>query len=464
MSKKEEKTEKKTEDIKNIVAISDVGPCKKKVSIEIPQEKIKLALDNDYQELRKEAVVPGFRKGKAPMRLIEKRFAKDISEQVKLKLLADAVDSVTKEHKLDTIGQEPDIDVAAIALPEDGPLKFEYETEVRPEFDLPELENIPVEKLKVEVKDEQLQEEIMELRKRAGYWIPVEGAKSQLGDQLIADVVVKVEGSDEDDKKEATEITIRQSGVVAGLPVKDMAAELSGLASGDFKKISIEVPKTFYDEQYREKKVDLEIKVNEVKQLQPAEMNEEFFQRYGVDDEAGLKAAIKENSEDAIERQVKAKMADDVRKYLLENTKFDLPADVVADQSARILQRRYINMMIEGMDREKIEAQMEELRTSSEETAKEQLKYFFVLDKIADKLDVKVSDEEVNGYIARMAAQRGKRPEKMRQDLLKDGSLADFTLQVREQRCLELILEKAKITEVEPEKKPKKKSAKKSEE
>jgi trigger factor len=95
--------------LKNTVKIEEAGPCKKKVSIEIPEETIKNATDEQYNNLRRDALVPGFRKGRAPRRLLEKRFGKETSEQIKLKLLAEASDTAIKDNSLDTLG-EPDID------------------------------------------------------------------------------------------------------------------------------------------------------------------------------------------------------------------------------------------------------------------------------------------------------------------------------------------------------------------
>ncbi|MBN2317221.1 MAG: trigger factor family protein, partial [Sedimentisphaerales bacterium] len=89
-SQEKEAKEEEAPELKNIVTVEDAGPCKKKVVIEIPEAKIKKVTDEQYEELGKEAVVPGFRKGRAPRRLLEKRFSKEIGEQVKLKLLADA--------------------------------------------------------------------------------------------------------------------------------------------------------------------------------------------------------------------------------------------------------------------------------------------------------------------------------------------------------------------------------------
>jgi len=175
-----------------------------------------------------------------------------------------------------------------------------------------------------------------------------------------------------------------------------------------------------------------------------------------------LKDNLREQISQQAERQVRAAMSEQIYTYLKEKTTLDLPESVVAEQSSSILQRQYSNMVMQGMAKEQVDEQMDQLRASSEEQAAEQLKLYFVMDKIADKLEVEVSEEEINGHIAYVAATRGRRPEKMREELARDGSLAQFALQVREEKCIEKLLEKAAVTEVEP-KKPaaKKKTAKK---
>ena len=196
----EEKTDdqnNETEEEKNLhennkVTIEDSGSCKKKITVEIPEETIKTSLDEQYQDLRKEAVVPGFRKGRAPLRLVEKRFGSEIGLQVKLKLLADASQAAIDANKLDILG-DPDIDHEKVDLPETGPMKFDYEVEVRPDFELPELEGIAVEKPSVEVTDEQIDEEIMAMRNRAGVWAPREEGAIVENDQIVADVVMVIE-------------------------------------------------------------------------------------------------------------------------------------------------------------------------------------------------------------------------------------------------------------------------------
>jgi len=452
--------EKEASEIKNVVTIEDSGPCKKKVCIEVPEEAIKAALEKQYGELKRDSVVPGFRKGRAPLRLLEKRFGTDVNKQVKLKLLADASEAAVKDNKLDMLG-DPDVDYETIDLPSSGPMKFDFEVEVRPEFELPELEGIAIEKVMVAVNDKMIDEELRTMCKRAGVWAPKEGGVVEKDNQIVADTVLIIEGVEEHEKSDNIEIFVREKGFISGVPVDKLDKLLVGAKDGDVRKTSVKVPKTFFKEDYRGKKIDIEIAVKEVKQLEEAELNEELFNKCGVKNLEELRTLIGDSGKTHAENQAKSAMANQVHEYLQENTEFDLPETVVADQSMRILQRQYSNMLMQGLDKEKVEEQMQSLKASSEEQANDQLKLFFIIDKIAEKFEIEVTEEEINGQIARAALSRGRRPEKMREELARDGSLAQFTMQIREQKCIEKILEKAKVTEVDSAKAGKK-SAKKT--
>ncbi len=442
---------------KNVVTIEQAGPCKKKVSVEIPQETIINATEEQYKSLREEALVPGFRKGRAPRRLLEKRFGKETSEQTKLKLIADATDSAIKDNELDILG-EPDIDLEKIEMPAEGPLKFDFEVEVHPEFDLPQLEGIPLNKQKVEVADEQVDREIEQLRKYSGVWTPRQDGAVQLEDQIIADVMLKAEDVEEEQKLDNIEIYVRPTSFVAAVPVEKLDELLVGAKAGDTKQTTVDVPKTYFKEEYRGKKVDIRISIKDIKWLKPAALDKDFLARLGVKDENELREKTREALLHRLEAQLRTEMTEQIYQYLLDNTNFDLPLDIVAKQASTVLQRQYINLMTQGLSREQIDEQMDQLRASSEERAKEQLKAFFIMDKVAEKLDIDVSDEELNGHIAQLAVQQGQRPERMREQMVRDGSLAQFRLEVRQSKCIAKLLESAKITEIEGKKEAKKTS------
>lgn len=444
---------------KNSVTVEDAGPCKKKVSIEIPEETISKATDKQYEDLRREAVLPGFRKGRAPRRLLEKRFGKETGEQIKLLLLSEATEAAVKD--LQVLG-EPEVDHENIELPESGPLKFEFEVEVRPEFELPELEGIAIERTKLEVGDEEIDRELDQMLRMAGMWTPREEGGVELDDQVIADVSIKPEDAEEEERLGEKEIFVRASGFVGAIPVEKLDELLVGAKAGDKKSTTVEVPKTYFKEEYRGKKVDISIEIKDVKWLKPAELDAALFERIGVEDGDELRERIADRLQNQLEQQSRNEMTEQIYKYLLENTDFDLPLDVVGEQAGSLLQRQYINLLQRGLSREQIEEQMEQLRAGSEEQAKEQLKTFFVMDKVADKLEIEVTEEEINGQIAQLALSQGQRPEKMREDMARNGSLAQFGMEVRQSKCIAKMLESAKVTEVEPKKKAKKaKKAKK---
>jgi trigger factor len=445
----------------NTVTIEDAGPCKKKVVIETPQEAIEQATDEQFKDLAKEAQIPGFRKGRAPRRLLEKRFGKEVGDQVKLKLLAEASESAVKDNDLQTLG-EPDIDFEDIELPESGPLRFDFEVEVRPEFELPPLEGIPVTKTKLDVTDEQIDREVEQMQRLSGVWTPRdEDDPVEAEDQIVADVILDVEGVEEDEKLDNTEVYVRPNGFVGAVPVENLDGLLVGAKVGETKETTVEVPKTFFREEYRGRKVDVKIDIKDIKWLKPGPLDENLFNQIGVEDEEELREKIQDMLQSRLEQQGRTEMTEQIYEHLLDNADFELPLDIVGEQANMVLQRQYTNLIMRGLSREQVEEQLEQLQAGSEQQAEKQLKTFFIMDKVADELGVSVTDEEINGQIAQLAIQRGQRPEKMREQMERDGSLAQFSLQVRQNKCIAKLLETANVTEKKPKKD--KKSKKKGE-
>ena len=118
-------------------------------------------------------------------------------------------------------------------------------------------------------------------------------------------------------------------------------------------------------------------------------------------------------------------------------------------QAERVVSRRAIDLMMRGIPREQVEASVERLRHGAQDEAIRELKLFFILQKMANDMNVDVDEAELNGRIAMLAAQRGRRPEKMKQEMSKDGTLANLYVQMREQKAVDAILEDAEVEEVD---------------
>src|SRR5919112_2314645 len=125
------------------VQISDVGPCKKHLKVAIARPEVERQFDESLGTMKREAAVPGFRPGRAPKQLVQKRFRKQVSEQVKSTLLMACLEQLDEDYKLNPITQ-PQLDVEAIELPDEGPMRFEMDVEVQPDFTLPPYKAVTV--------------------------------------------------------------------------------------------------------------------------------------------------------------------------------------------------------------------------------------------------------------------------------------------------------------------------------
>jgi trigger factor len=152
-----------------------------------------------------------------------------------------------------------------------------------------------------------------------------------------------------------------------------------------------------------------------------------------------------------VKYDVQEAMRDQIENYLLQNVQMDLPTKLSDRQAERVAQRRALDMMMRGVPRHQVEVDMEQLKGGAKDQAARDLKLFFILQKVASEQNVDVSEGELNGRIALIAAQAGQRPEKVKQEMSGDGSLLNMYVQMREQKAVDKILEGAKIEDVEPE-------------
>src|SRR5713226_8349208 len=125
------------------VDIRDIGPCKKHIKVSIDRADIDRLMDMRYKELMPDATVAGFRPGKAPRRLVVKRFEKDVADQVKGELLLASMEQIAEDHEIAPLSR-PDFDPFKVEIPKDGPLVYEFEVEVRPEFALPDYKGLRI--------------------------------------------------------------------------------------------------------------------------------------------------------------------------------------------------------------------------------------------------------------------------------------------------------------------------------
>lgn len=470
----EEEQQKLLDDLKKEVKSEskDIGVLRKELTITVPHKVIADHLEHNYDELMSDAFVPGFRKGRAPRQLVEKRFGADVRESLTTSMVGQSYFAVVETNELDVLGEprfrieaagghklmEIDEAMQHLKLPADGDFTYTCEVELKPKFELPELDGIEVKSPTVEVTDEMVSEQIDRRRKIRGRYEPVDGA-AEKDDQVVADVVLKVDGN-ELKRENNIPVAVRPS-QVEGIPVLDLDEKLVGVKAGETRTATATIPDDYEQAEQRGKAAEVEFHVHEIKRLKPEGM-EDFLKAWGYESEDEARNDLREQMtaerDQYLERAKKAQ----VENYLLEHTALELPAEFSGRQTERAVLRKVVDLQQRGVPIPDIEAHIDELRTSASEEVARELRLSFILEKVAEQLGAEVTDEEVNTEIARMAQMYNRRFDRVRDDLQSRGLLGQLVEQIRQDKCVTRLLEKAKIS-AEPadaEKKTKKASKK----
>jgi trigger factor len=460
LQKAQEESERLLDELKKEVRCEarEIGVLRKELLITVPAKVIADHMEHNYSELVHDAFVPGFRKGRAPRRLIEKRYGAEVRQSLTSSVVAQSFFAAVENEKLDVLGDPlfsisadtgtklMDIDEALqhLKLPETGDFGYRCEIELKPQFELPELKGIPVKTPEVQVTDAMVEEHMLQRRKIRGRLEPVSEGAAAKDDLVIADVVLTVAGQ-EIKREDNVTVGVRPARI-EGIVLQSLDEVLTGVRTGEMRTASCTIPDDFERPDLRGQAGQFEFKVHEIKRLVPEPLPE-FLQAWGFDSEADARSHVREELEtersEMIERAKKAQ----VEQYLLQNTTLDLPLDFSARQTERAVLRHVIDLQRRGVPLPDIEARIDELRTSATEQVAVELKLGFIFEKVAEQLEVDVMDEEVNTEIARIARRYNRRFDRVRDELQARGLLTQLVEQIRQNKCVEQLLTQATFEE-----------------
>ncbi|MBU0617318.1 MAG: hypothetical protein KKI02_06360, partial [Planctomycetes bacterium] len=219
---------------------------------------------------------------------------------------------------------------------------------------------------------------------------------------------------------------------------------------GDTCSTECEIPDDYERADLRGKKGAIEFSIHEIKRLKPISA-QTLLEQTGAESEAELKQFIRDDMESERDRLIERAKREQVLEYLLEQIPMELPDQLSARQTDRAVLRRVIDLQQRGMPQSDIEAHIDELRTSAKEDVARSLKLDFIMEKVAEQLEVAVTDEEINSEIARMARMYNQRFDRVRDNLHSRGLLAQLAEQIRQDKCVELLLGGAELQELSAE-------------
>lgn len=461
------------------VQVEDVGVLRKKLTICVPADTVERETGEQYKELSADSVIPGFRRGRAPQRLVEKRFGREVGSQVLTKLVSNAYLAAIDKESVSVLGEPlvwaaikdkkaPDSEARTqlvemqtalehLRLPESGDFEFACEVEVKPDLELPDLKGIPVERHMMVITDEDVTAEIDRVRARRGNWAPVLDGTVAIDDLLVCEMKMTVD-SEEIKTAENIQIAARPQRV-EGVAIEDLGDKLKGCSAGDTKVFKGVLPDDYDREELRGKEAEFAFKIEDIKRLQLPPLDAAYLDGMGFDSEKEYRAWVRETAERHLDRQVRNAMQRQIAEHLVKAVHLDLPEGLSTRQTDRAVHRRMMELRRQGVPQDEIEKHGDELRTTARQQAIGELKLHFILEQVAEELDVDVTEEEINGQIAAIAQQYGQRFDRVRDELGRDNGLESLYLQIRDEKCLNKVLLMAEITDAQVEAKPTKKKA-----
>ncbi|MCA9027852.1 MAG: trigger factor [Planctomycetaceae bacterium] len=428
------------------VAIETVGPCKKHVRVTVPREGIDRIQQDAVSELMVSAEVPGFRKGFAPEKLIERRFKDEIGEQVKQKVLMHSLEQLADEQDLDPIN-EPNIDIESIDIPEEGDFEYEFDVEVRPEFDLPNYKGLKIERPVREITDADVDAYELEFLEQYGHQEPTDDAAA-LGDYVIVSATF---ASKDKVVRKFDELSLR---VRPTLRFQDAEIDgfdelMIGAKPDDVRETELTISIEANNIEMRGEPVRATFKVLDIKRLVMPELDDKFFERIGVSDAEQLKNEIRNMLERQTTYQQRQTTREQVLNQITASADWDLPEDLVRKQTENALRREILEMRQAGFTSREIQARENDLRQRSISMTRQNLKEHFVLDRIAEEEGIEVTPSEIDMEIAIMAMQAGENPRRVRARLQKSGMIENLDAQIRERKAVDVIIEHAQFEDVE---------------
>ena len=442
-----------TDEMNLKIDITEDGPSARTLAITIPAEVVDERIEASYGNLQNQAQMRGFRKGKAPRHLLQKRFGDDVINETRGQLIMGAYQQAVQQKELRVVG-DPDFPDELMEKPlEQGKdFSFEVALEVAPEFDLPELENVAIKKPIFEIDESHVDTEIKQLAFRFGTPENVKKDFQPL-DRLIGRASVDVEDHEgvffETDK---TLVVVPDTedegkGPVLGLLLEDLSERLEGAAVGSDIVFETVGPPAHERSELRDKKITINFHVTDCERVTPLE-TETLVTTFGLEDESMLRERLKLEIENRRDQEQRAAEREQVFEYLLDKTTVALPQKISEAQVARTIERQRMDLLYRGDNPEQVEKQLAEMRDQTQDQAINRLKLLFIMDKVARHFDIEVNDQEVNGRIAMMAQQRGERPDAVRTELQKTGGLQEVARQIMEHKAADRIVDQANVTEV----------------
>jgi trigger factor len=427
------------------VRIEDVSPVEKKMFVEIPWETVSQKLGDAYRELGKGVALKGFRKGKVPRPVLEQVYGPRVNAEVAYELVRESFFRANQEHNLAAVA-EPRVEEAA-PIKKGQPFTFQAIIEVRGDVVPQEYKGLAIERRKLDVPESAVDESLAQLRREHTELRPIEGRDVTARGDIVGLSVTGTIGEhqinqpqfavDLDDDEREPLPGMRQALLGIPLDTKD-------------KQIEIEVPADHQDEQIRGRKATLTVTILEVREKDVPALDDEFAKDTGKADTLdGLRAALRKELEDKERETIDREARENVLRELIKKNQIPVAGSLV-ERAVEMQYGRLRQMLGMKPDKNNPTAGLtDELREKMRPAGADEVRGQLLLEAIADKENLAVTDAELTKHVEATAKARNMAPAKLRAEWQRDGRLDNVTYSLRQDKVLNFLVASAAITEVE---------------
>jgi len=432
------------------IVVEKQPKCVATLRVEIPAEKVTSERNQILRTYITKARIPGFRPGKAPLAVIEKRYGKDISEELQSKLINEAYDEALKQESLKVL----DFGVPeAISHQPDGSFSFEATLMLAPEVTLPDYKNITVSVPPTAVPEEEFTQQLESLCERFAEFQPIDDRAADMGDLAAIDYSSTVNGQPTDEflGKPADYLSGRE-GFWLRLDEKSFlpgfCAQLVGMNPGESRDLPVTIPDDFPVEQLRNCEMLFTTTLKELKRSILPALDDELANRLAPGKTLEeIKSVIRENMQYERQRKINDMKVNQIVAHFNALVDFDLPDELITQETQTQADSMVERGIQAGMTEDEVQAQQAEIFATAQYQAVSQLRTNFILQEIARAEDITVDDKELISHLVQIATSRKLVPKKFIKDMQRAGRITSIRQSIMIGKAIDFLVEHANVQE-----------------
>jgi trigger factor len=428
------------------ITIEDVSPVEKRVDFEVPWRDVAPKLEKAYDQLRKEVQLKGFRPGKVPRSIIERLYRHQVEDDVARELVEVSLGQAIEENQIQPVAP-PRVD--KLELKSGEPFRFTARVEVRSQIVPKDYSAVPLSRRPAKVTDEDVANALETYRRQLTQFKPVEGRTTTADNDVL---MVEVRGRIGEQKVKKNTVMMDLADENAG-GVPGLAAHLRGVPIDSAQlEVRYAIPADATVKSLAGKEVNLHVAIKEARERKQPGLDDELAKDTGeADTLEELKQKIRDRLLETDRQRIKQELSVALAKEIVARNPFPIAPALVDRHAEALVNRARAQLTMAGIDFEDGQIDLSQMKNEFKVEAEQQARASIVVQAIAEREGIQVSDPDVQKRIAELAAARQENTKKLRAELERTGRIHGVRAQILEEKTLDMLLEQAKITDEAPD-------------